>query len=135
MDTTSAKISPLQESSMNSYSPPAVMAAPLTSLFSIIFRKLSFPTRKGSVFSHGDLRTANVMVKENTRDRYTGIGIIDWELSGFYPENYECTALTRTLNVVDENDWYLFFQENISPLQFSVRWMVARLWTIHPRTT
>lgn len=61
--------------------------------------------------------------------------IIDWEDSGFYPDYYECTALTRTLSVVDENDWYLHLPDSISPARFSQRWLVDRLWGIHLRTT
>ena len=30
---------------------------------------------------------------------------------GFYPAYYECTVLTRTLSLVDEDDWYLHLPE------------------------
>ncbi|KAM5454227.1 hypothetical protein MaudCBS49596_002240 [Microsporum audouinii] len=91
----------------------------------------------GSVFSHGDLRTDNIMVKRdpNNNDHYVVSGIIDWEEGGFYPEYYECTALSRCLSVIDENDWYNYLPECVSPSRFPVRWLVDRLWGIHLKTT
>jgi hypothetical protein len=91
----------------------------------------------GSVFTHGDVRTANIMVKQDpgSSDQYVVTGIIDWEDSGFYPLYYECTALTRTLSLVEEDDWYLYLPESISPSKFPVRWLVDRLWQIHLKTT
>ncbi|KLJ09448.1 hypothetical protein EMPG_15138 [Blastomyces silverae] len=89
----------------------------------------------GTVFTHGDVRTDNIMVKQAPNGLYIVTGIIDWEYSDFYPEYYECTGLTRTLSLVHENDWYLYLPESISPSQFPVRWLVDRLWGIHLRTT
>ncbi|RAK98799.1 aminoglycoside phosphotransferase family protein [Aspergillus ibericus CBS 121593] len=91
----------------------------------------------GSVFTHGDVRTANIMVKQDPSRgvQYVITGIIDWEDSGFYPFYYECTVLTRTLSLVDENDWYFYLPQSISPLKFPVHWLVDRLWGIHLRTT
>ncbi|KAJ5156100.1 hypothetical protein N7492_008903 [Penicillium capsulatum] len=82
----------------------------------------AFPTgdMRGSVFTHGDIRVT---------------GIIDWKDSGFYPEYHECTQLTRTMSVVDENDWYLYLPESVSPLNFPKHWLVDQLWSIHPTTT
>ncbi|OJI90950.1 hypothetical protein ASPTUDRAFT_186735 [Aspergillus tubingensis CBS 134.48] len=90
-----------------------------------------------SVFTHGDVRTDNIMVKQDpgSSGQWIVTGIIDWEDSGFYPFYYECTALTRTMSLVDENDWYLYLPRSISPSNFPVRWLVDRLWHIHLRTT
>ncbi|KAE8351473.1 hypothetical protein BDV28DRAFT_162370 [Aspergillus coremiiformis] len=89
------------------------------------------------VFTHGDVRTDNIMVKQDTdiNGSYIVTGIIDWEYSGFYPAYYECTVLTRTLSVVNEDDWYLYLPDSISPSHFPIRWLVDRLWGIHLRTT
>ncbi|OAX78156.1 hypothetical protein ACJ72_07538 [Emergomyces africanus] len=94
-------------------------------------------TMRGSVFTHGDVRRENIMVKRDPykNNAYVVTGIIDWEDSGFYPEYYECTMLTCNLSLVDENDWYLYLPECISPLRFPVRWLVDRLWDIHLKTT
>lgn len=65
--------------------------------------------QRGSVFTHGDVRTGNIMVTKdpNINGHYIFTGVIDWEDSGFYPPYYECTNLTRTLSLMDEDDWYL----------------------------
>lgn len=91
----------------------------------------------GSVFTHGDIRTSNIMVNQDpsSSDQFVVTGIIDWEDSGFYPPYYECTVLTRTLSLVDEDDWYLYLPESVSPSKFPVRWLVDRLWQIHLKTT
>ncbi|KAH8434553.1 uncharacterized protein LDX57_012196 [Aspergillus melleus] len=91
----------------------------------------------GSVFTHGDIRTANIMVKQDPSSKdqwYVVSGVIDWEDSGFYPLYYECTVLSRTLSLVDENDWYLYLPESVSPLKYPVWWLIDRLWGIHLRT-
>lgn len=90
---------------------------------------------RGSVFTHGDVRQDNILVNLNQDNVWIVTGIIDWEDSGFYPEYHECTQLTRTLSVVEEDDWYLYLPESISPLQFPIRWLVDRLWDIHTKTT
>jgi hypothetical protein len=91
----------------------------------------------GSVFTHGDVRTDNIMVKTNPSINGHCIvtGIIDWEDSGFYPAYFECTSLTRILSLVDEDDWYFYLPKNICPSKFPIHWLVDRLWGIHLRTT
>src|SRR5699024_167118 len=73
-----------------------------------------------SVFTHGDIRTDNIMAKQdpNSSGRYVVTGIIDWEDSGFYLPYHECTAVTRTLSLVNKDDWYLYLPESISPSKF-----------------
>lgn len=84
----------------------------------------------GSVFTHGDIRTDNIMVKWEPGDNgcWMVSGIIDWEDGGFYPEYYEFTALSRCLSAIDEDDWYFYLPECISPSRFPVRRLVDRLW-------
>ncbi|KAH8689044.1 hypothetical protein BGW36DRAFT_420989 [Talaromyces proteolyticus] len=90
----------------------------------------------GLVFTHGDVRTENIIVKKDPSiDGYVVTGIIDWGDSGFYPAYHESTVLTRTLSLVDDDDWYLYLPEYISPLKYPVRWLVDRLWGIHLKTT
>ncbi|KAI1947356.1 hypothetical protein LOZ53_001460 [Ophidiomyces ophidiicola] len=98
-----------------------------------LFLENERPSVQGSVFTHGDVRTDNIMVKRDPNGCYKVTGIIDWELSGFYPEYYECTALTRTLSFVDDNDWYLYLPESLSPMRFPIRWLVDRLWGLQLR--
>ncbi|KAJ5105243.1 hypothetical protein NUU61_002590 [Penicillium alfredii] len=100
-----------------------------------LLRTLPTEFTQGSVFTHGDVRQDNIMVKLDQDGVCTVTGIIDWEDSGFYPEYHECTQLTRTLSVVDEDDWYLYLPASISPLKFPLHWLVDRLWNIHLKTT
>lgn len=76
------------------------------------------------------------MVREARRDWWTVTGIIDWEDSGFYPDYFECTRLTRVMNVVDEgDDWPSYLPHCISPAQFPTRWLVDRIWDKHIQWT
>ncbi|PWY94574.1 kinase-like protein [Aspergillus sclerotioniger CBS 115572] len=89
------------------------------------------------VFTHGDIRTDNIIVTQGTdvNSGYIVSGIIDWENSGFYPGFYECTTVTRTMSMVDEDEWFLYLPDSISPSHYPVRWLVDRLWEIHIWTT
>ncbi|WEW56195.1 tau 95 subunit of transcription factor TFIIIC [Emydomyces testavorans] len=75
------------------------------------------------------VKRSNIMVSRDQKGDHAWkvTGIIDWEDSGFYPEYYESTTLTGNLSLVDEDDWYLYLPESISPLKFPVRWLVDRL--------
>ncbi|KAB8067305.1 hypothetical protein BDV29DRAFT_186402 [Aspergillus leporis] len=48
------------------------------------------------VFTHGDVRTDNIMVKQDTdiNRSYVVTGIIDWVYSDFYPTYYEYNEYT-----------------------------------------
>ncbi|KAL2869622.1 uncharacterized protein BJX67DRAFT_347711 [Aspergillus lucknowensis] len=85
---------------------------------------------RGSVFTHGDLKKRNIMVQRDSEnpELYTVTGIVDWVDSGFYPEYYECTALSNGQNIDHDDDWYLYTPPCISPLQFPDRWLVDWLW-------
>lgn len=86
------------------------------------------------VFTHGDVRMDNIMVDTILgTDDVMITGVIDWGDSGFYPEWYECMALTRTLSMLDENDWYLYLPNSISPQKYPTQWLVDRLWGRHLR--
>lgn len=89
----------------------------------------------GSVFTHSGLRTANIMVERDQNNWWTARGVIDWEDSGFYPDYFESTKLTRAMNVVDDDDWYLCLPRCIAPNEFSSRWFVDRIWGKHPQWT
>ncbi|KAM5445380.1 hypothetical protein MaudCBS49596_007603 [Microsporum audouinii] len=87
-------------------------------------------TLRGSVFTHGDLKKSNIMVKQDASDpnHYDIAGIIDWEDGGFYPEYYECTTISNGQSILSDDDWYLYMPDCLSPLQFPVYWLVDRLW-------
>jgi aminoglycoside phosphotransferase (APT) family kinase protein len=60
------------------------------------------PTRV--VFTHGDVRTANILVEKGCDGTYTISGVIDWETSGFYPEDFECSKITTTMRPQEKDD-------------------------------
>ncbi|KAF7630275.1 hypothetical protein AFLA_010902 [Aspergillus flavus NRRL3357] len=66
----------------------------------------------GSVFTHGDVRINNIMVKKEPSP------------SGEY----------IVTGIIEEDDWYLYLPESISPSKFPVCWLVDRLWQIHLKT-
>ncbi|KAI9796236.1 MAG: hypothetical protein M1825_000860 [Sarcosagium campestre] len=91
----------------------------------------------GSVFTHGDIRPANIMVHRDQDDGTCIVrGIIDWEDAGFYPDYHESLQMTRNLSAINENDWYLYLPPCVAPpAKFPVRWLVDRLWEFHVITT
>ncbi|OJD15262.1 hypothetical protein AJ78_04484 [Emergomyces pasteurianus Ep9510] len=61
-----------------------------------------------TVFTHGDLRLQNIMVKSG---RITGI--LDWEFSGWYPEYWE---FSKALYVWKwQNDWIDYLMDILQP--------------------
>ncbi|KAK6814169.1 hypothetical protein RU639_010108 [Aspergillus parasiticus] len=60
------------------------------------------------VFTHGDFRPQNIMVKDGNVT-----GIIDWELSGWYPEYWE---FAKALNIWRwQNDWGDYLLDILQP--------------------
>lgn len=94
------------------------------------FLKKENETLRGSVFTHGDFKKSNIMVRQDptNHNTFTVTGIIDWEDGGFYPEYYECTTLSNGQSILTDDDWYLYVPDCISPLKYPVRWLVDRLW-------
>lgn len=80
------------------------------------------------VFTHGDIRPANIMVKQADDETWEVIAIIDWETSGFYPEYWESVKMTNNLTPRDNDDWYKYLPEGSSPRQYTIPWLVDRLW-------
>jgi thiamine kinase-like enzyme len=59
-------------------------------------------------FTHGDLRQQNIMVKDGNV-----VAIIDWELSGWYPEYWE---FTKALLIWGwQNDWTDYLMQILQP--------------------
>lgn len=79
------------------------------------------------VFTHTDVRPANVMVDFAAQGSCTMIGIIDWEDARFHPSYWEAIKLTRTFLANDTTDWYLMQLRCIAPADYSSHWLVDRL--------
>lgn len=89
---------------------------------------LSFTNRSGPriVFTHGDIRPDNIMV-ELADNKYMVSGILDWEYSGFYPDYYESVRCTNCLSPYEENDWFLYLPECVSPNNYAQWWLLDRV--------
>ncbi|KAE8404344.1 kinase-like protein [Aspergillus pseudonomiae] len=98
-------------------------------VFVKLLRQLSPSTKSRSpaiVFTHGDLRSENIIVKfENNEWIITGL--IDWEYSGFYPEYYEAIRCTNCMAPYEDNDWYLFIPDCVSPRRYMHWWLLDRV--------
>ena len=100
----------------------------------IKFLKALLPlTAKRGVFTHGDLRPANIMVQMDECNNCMVKGIVDWEDSGFYPDFHEATKCTNLLDACKNTDWYQYLPKCISPSTFPQWWLVDHLWDINIR--
>ncbi|KAH0844611.1 hypothetical protein FOPE_09656 [Fonsecaea pedrosoi] len=83
------------------------------------------------VFTHGDLRPANIIVDVTEDKRCIVTGVIDWEDSGFYPGYYEATKVTKCLATNEDQDWFQFLPPCISPHTYPVEWLLDYVWGRH----
>merc|ERR1712225_160043 len=64
-------------------------------------------TNHAIVMTHGDLRAENIIVSQSGPDKIEITGLVDWELSGAYPEYWEYVkaleGVTRS-----SSDWYSY---------------------------
>lgn len=79
------------------------------------------------VFTHGDLRPDNIMVELADDNKYMVSGILDWEYSGFYPDYYESVRCTNCLGPYEEDDWFLYLPECVSPNTYAQWWLLDRV--------
>lgn len=79
------------------------------------------------VFTHGDIRPDNIMVELADNNKYMVSGILDWEYSGFYPDYYESVRCTNCLSPYEEDDWFLYLPECVSPKIYAQWWLLDRV--------
>ncbi|KAJ9133158.1 APH-domain-containing protein [Pleurostoma richardsiae] len=100
-----------------------------STVYTRFLRDLLPETTVKCVFTHGDLRPANIIVEKSVDpEEWRICAIIDWETSGFYPEYWESAKMTNNLTPRDDCDWYNHLPTSISPHRYSSRWLVDRLW-------
>ena len=98
-------------------------------IYSKFLGELTYPLRSSNcVFTHGDVHPTNIMVERDNEGKYHISGIIDWERSGFYPEDFECTKITNNLSSLETDDWYLYLPECIAPSRHPARWLADLTW-------
>ncbi len=81
-----------------------------------------------NIFTHSDVRPANIMVDQDEDGTWRIMAIIDWETSGFYPEYWECVKMTNNLTAREDDDWYRYLPESFSMRRYPIHWLVDRLW-------
>ncbi|KAL2814771.1 kinase-like domain-containing protein [Aspergillus granulosus] len=83
-----------------------------------LIRELSPPTSSCKiVFTHGDLRPDNIIVKLTEDHGCIITGLIDWEYSGY----------TNCLSPYEEDDWYLLLPDCVSPKRYAYWWLLDRV--------
>ena len=88
------------------------------SVYIRLLRTMSQSHTPDIVFSHGDLRPANIVVLPDQQGNYSISGILDWEMSGFYPDYWESVKATNTMAPQEEDDWYLHLPVCASPTTY-----------------
>ena len=100
-------------------------------MYTRLLRSLMPNSPAKTVFTHGDLRPANIIVCQEGGDEngpWRIAAVIDWETSGFYPEYWECVKATNILGPRDQFDWYEYLPEVASSRRYPRQWLVDRLW-------
>lgn len=105
-------------------------AKTVSPLFTRLLRRL-MPDEVSCVFTHGDLRPANIMVQMAEGGTCKVEGIIDWEAGGFYPAYWESVKATNNLAPSDHSDWYEHLPDSASPHRHGVSWLIDRLLDRH----
>ncbi|TVY50381.1 hypothetical protein LCER1_G007878 [Lachnellula cervina] len=92
-------------------------------------RSLLPPASSTVVFTHGDVRTANIIVDIDQFGGYYVTGIIDWETSGFYPEYFESSKILYLFRLYNcKEDWWQYLPPCIAPAKNPERWLIDRIW-------
>ena len=101
------------------------------SVYIRLLRSMSQSHPSRIVFSHGDLRPANIVVLPDEQGNYSISGILDWEMSGFYPDYWESVKATNTMAPQEEDDWFLHLPACASPTTYPLHWLLDRKWDVH----
>ncbi|KAJ4312188.1 hypothetical protein N0V84_010054 [Fusarium piperis] len=99
-----------------------------SSLYTNLLRNMMPEHPVKVVFTHGDVRAANIMVERIDSSGWKVTSIIDWEASGFYPEYWESIKATNNLTPREKSDWYQYLPTIISPKSFAIHWLADRVW-------
>lgn len=98
-----------------------------SAMFAGILRDMMPKSPTKIVFTHGDVRPANIMVERVDGGAWK-MCIIDWESSGYYPEYWESIKATNNLFPSVDSDWYRYLPSVISPKTYMTQWLVDRVW-------
>lgn len=62
-------------------------------------------TRHNICFTHGDAASRNVMVRQSPSEEYRVVSLIDFEMSGFFPEYWEYVTARTPLDTSGPRPW------------------------------
>ncbi|PHH59600.1 hypothetical protein CDD81_2838 [Ophiocordyceps australis] len=103
----------------------SIIASPL---YVDLLRSFAQGFQSKCVFTHGDVRPANIMMDKAGDGNWKVVAIIDWDASGFYPEYWECVKVTNNLTSRETCDWYKYVPKSLSPQRYPIQWLVDRVW-------
>lgn len=92
-----------------------------------LLRSMTPALQASIVFTHGDVRPANIMMRQEDGGSWSVAAIIDWTNSGFYPDYWESVKATNNLSPNERWDWYDFLPESISPRRYRTEWLLDRV--------
>lgn len=101
-------------------------------VYTRLLRDMWTDQQSSVVFTHGDLEPMNILVRSCDNGSYQVSGLIDWEMSGWYPDWWESIKATNCLSTMtSKNDWALYLLTCISSRKHKVSWLLDRLWDAH----
>lgn len=99
-----------------------------TQLYTRFLQGVCPPIPYKPIFTHGDVRPANIMVDRTVSEEWKVVGIVDWERAGFYPEYWESVKLTNNLSHSEGWDWYDYLPDCLHPRRYPERWFLDKVW-------
>lgn len=67
------------------------------------------------VLTHGDLNPGNIIVAvDETGEDFTITGLVDWEMSGWYPEYWEHIKALSSFSPTTDDDWWQYLPKCIA---------------------
>jgi len=84
------------------------------------------------VFTHRDIHMENIVVLYcNSTEKWRLSGVLDWEISGFYPIWYESIQATNNLSTNEYSDWYSYLPTILALQRQPLSWLLDRLYDIY----
>ena len=71
------------------------------------------------VLTHADLHPGNIIIDKRAGGEIT-VGIIDWELGGFYPEYWEHLKALNLRDIGNTSDWWDYLPSATTGYNFEV---------------
>lgn len=103
-----------------------------TPFFERFLRDICPQSANKVVFTHGNVGPSKIMVDTNdTTGEWKVVGIVGWELAGFYTEYWESVKITEALFPMESRDWFNYLPECLHPRRYPERWLLDKVWDRH----